>query len=109
MDYYLDENDVHRAKATTGMELLASFLEEDIQSSIEGCNIALRYVSDVEEGLRQPFDATGNAHNVFIQPNHVQIEHLWLDPPVPPLELTVNQFRQAILDWRDFLLTTPTN
>jgi len=109
MSYYLDEHGIHRVKSADGEELLGSFLEEDVQSSLDNCDIVLQSLSDVARGIRQPFHSTGNAHDVFIQPDRVCIEHLWLYPPVLPLELTMNQFRQALLDWRTFLLSTLTD
>ena len=109
MTYYLDEHGIHRVMSTEGRELLGSFLEEDVQSSLDNCDIVLQFLSEVERGVRQPLHSTGNAHDVFIQQNRVHIEHLWLYPPVLPLELTADEFRQALLDWRTFLLTTRAN
>ncbi len=104
---YLDELGIYRHGSVDGQELLGSFLEEDIQSSIDSCDIVLQLLLDVEQGVREPFELTGNAHAVLMQPGKVSIEHLWLYPPVPPLELTAEQFRQALLEWRNFIATTP--
>lgn len=106
MKYYLDEHGIHRVRSVDGEELLGSFLEEDVQSSLDNCGIVLQSLSDVERGACQPFHSTGNAHDVFIQSDRVHIEHLWLLPPMQPLELTIGRFRQALLEWRAFLVAT---
>lgn len=78
--------------------MLASFLEQDIQSSVDGCQEFLNAVAAVEQGRREEWRATGNAHTVTIRPTGVTIESEW-DPESRPCELTLTEFEQALNDW----------
>ena len=86
--------------------MLSSFLEEDVQGSANGCDLFLQEISDVEQGKREAFHSTGNAHDVLIEVSSITIEPLW-DTSLPPLHLHPSQYREALLEWRAFITTIP--
>lgn len=102
LNCYEDGRGFRRAETPPGLETLRTFLEDDVQGSLDGCELLLKELSDVEKGARPPFDFTGNACNVAVEPGTVTIENLWDDSSMP-LKLSPMEYRQAISEWRAFL------
>jgi len=102
LNCYMDERGFRRAETPLGLETLGSFLEDDVQGSLDNCELLLETLTEVEQGARPPFHSTGNAHDVSVEPGVVTIENIWSDT-LMPLRLSPMQYRQAISEWRAFL------
>ncbi len=102
LNCYMDEHGSRRAETPPGLETLGMFLEDDVQGSLESCELLLKDLKDVERGARPPIDATGNAHHVVVEPGVVTIENVWDDLRMP-LKMPPMQYRQAISEWYAFL------
>jgi len=83
-------------------------LENDVQGSIIGCDLALQDAEDVEQGKCEAFHSTGNAFDVLIEAGYVTIDSLW-DDALPSLKLNLSEYREALLEWRGFIIETSTN
>lgn len=81
--------------------LIATFLEQDVQSGPRGCQELLNTIDEIENGRRLEWSGTYNAHAVTIRPDGVVIENLWSDSfGVAHLPLEV--FRGCIKAWAAF-------
>ena len=81
--------------------LIATFLEEDVQSGPSGCQELLNTIEEIENGRRLQWSGTYNAHAVTIRPDGVVIENLWSDSfGVAHLPLEV--FRGCLKAWAAF-------
>lgn len=91
-----------RAAAEPAYELLAAFLEADIQGSDAAASGVLDGVAAVAEGRESAFELTGNAHSVTATVDGVVITPLWVEDAA--LRVTLAEFSDAVRTWRDFLI-----
>lgn len=98
---YTDENGFLRADVEKGDELLAWFLEQDIQSSTESCKDMLGICNKVEMGKIPMWKGTGNAHTVTIKSENVKIKNEFLDIDFF-LEIPLMDFKNALKEWLVF-------
>lgn len=99
---YLDDNGFARADAPEGKEMLGNYFVQDIQGDAEDCNELLALVNEIEEGKRDMWDGTGNAHTIMIRPSGITIENEW-DESLGRCVVTINEFREAASDWLAFI------
>lgn len=96
LNFYRDE--AGHARAQGNDERLATFLETDLQSSIEICEELLRLV----DGDDTHSEFSGNAHHVAISSKTVTIEST-ADPDAPDRRLSRAEFQHAINGWLSFI------
>ncbi len=96
------DNEGYRCVDPNGLHpLIASFLEQDVQSGFSGCQELLEIVDDIEHGRRVEWSSTYNAHAVTIRPDGVVIENLW-DDSLGVAHLPLKVFRSCIESWAEF-------
>lgn len=96
---YKDENGYPRAMADDEQnEVVAAFLEQDIQGSISMVEELLRVLDQVKNGQLKNWEGTGNAHTVVITPEAVVFENEFEDG----LRSTIspNEFEMALRSWQ---------
>lgn len=104
--FYWDQDRLARAKLPSSQDLVASFLEEDIQLVLPRCDEFLRLCEEARADPGYQCSRVGNAHKVTIRANAVVIENLYLDD-LAPCTLSIDQFRDLVAAWRDFIATRP--
>lgn len=95
---HIDEDGYPRAIFDPPNEILGSFLEEDIQTSPQVCNLILSACNDVSNGRIGVWDDVGNAHRLIIQNGRVRISNEYSDY-YSPCEVTIDEFTQVLLKW----------
>lgn len=91
-----------RAAADAAHELVAAFLEADLQASDTAARELLDDLKAIAEGREARLEMTGNAHAVTATADGVIIEALWVEGDALPLSL--GEFIDAVRTWHDFLL-----
>jgi uncharacterized protein YacL (UPF0231 family) len=96
--YFRDEQGFPRVETGDSHPNIGSFLEQDIQSSTEGCREYMAAAEDVETGRLPKWSGTGNAHTVTIQSDGVSIENVW-DESLGVAEVSIPEFKQCLGSW----------
>jgi uncharacterized protein YacL (UPF0231 family) len=84
------------------LEILAWYLEQDIQKSVFCCDEIMKAAELVQKGEIDFWKGTGNAHTVTIKPESVTIVNEFSDE-VDSCLITTNEFKNAVLSWRNFI------
>jgi hypothetical protein len=95
---FRDDNGFPRVESQGGHPNIGTYLEQDIGSSIRGCQGCMSVVEDVEAGRLPKWSGTGNAHTVTIRPDGVSIENVW-DESVGVAEMSILEFKQCLGSW----------
>lgn len=77
--FTVDENGILRAELEEGDAIVGWFLEQDIQSSSNGCKEYIRSLDLVANGSEQRWEATGNAFMVTAHRDVTLIESIFSD------------------------------
>jgi hypothetical protein len=93
-----DANGYPRAEGEGAYQLLGTFLEQDVQGSLNGCNEYLGIISQIRSGLLPEWSGLGNAHNVSITESGVVIENEWAIPNSRST-VSLDEFENAIRQW----------
>lgn len=95
---YRDEEGYRRFNPNGLHPLIATFLEEDVQSGPSGCRELLNTIEEIKGGRRSEWSGTYNAHAVTIRPDGVVIENLWCNT-LGVAHLPLNVFRDCLETW----------
>ncbi len=96
------EGAVHRVSCEPRYALLARFLEGDLQESAAIADRVLAILESVRKGVRKKAVLTGNAHTIILLQERVRLESDF-DPLAAPLEISSEEFRDAVRRWRGFV------
>lgn len=96
-----------RAGASSGAdaeagELLARFLESDVQGNLQHARELLHTIDRVEAGRLAAWSETGNAHTLKLSPAGAVLESLY-DEAAPDQRLPLAELRRAVAGWQEFL------
>jgi uncharacterized protein YacL (UPF0231 family) len=97
---YRDDTGLLRARAADKDQLLAVFLETDIQEDKDMAIELLRQVKALQNGEKKRYETSGNAHTVTMTPKAVTIESLF-DDEAPRYRLKLAHFRDILTQWAD--------
>lgn len=98
---YRDEKGYRRVNPNGLHPLIATFLEEDVQSGFVGCQELLNTLGEIRDGRRVEWSGTYNAHAVTIGLDGAVIENLW-DDSLGVAHLPLDVFRGCIEAWAAF-------
>jgi len=101
MRLYRDSSGDPRAHGETGKELLAQFLESDVQDSATLGRKILKVIDKIAGGHLDEWERTGNAYTLTLAPDGADIEPEMDD--AEPLHLTLAELRDGVARWVDFL------
>jgi uncharacterized protein YacL (UPF0231 family) len=102
LDLYRDSAGDPRARGKGHAQMVAGFLESDLQDSPEAAREVLRAVDDVESGRAKSWEHTGNAYTLTLSPEGAAIQEENAED-AKPHRLTLEALRQAVADWAAFL------
>jgi len=100
LDLYRDPQGLPRAR---GENLLARFLESDVQGSVITAYDILGMVDRVESGETERWEGTGNAHTLTLTPDGALIQDELADD-TEALHLPLAELREALNAWIALLL-----
>jgi hypothetical protein len=103
LDLYRDGQGHPRAQAEAPDDLLARFLESDVQGSVTSAFDYLETLDRVESGELHHWEGTGNAHTLTLTPDGALIEAEWEWEP-RALQLSHAELREALNGWVALLL-----
>jgi uncharacterized protein YacL (UPF0231 family) len=106
MRLYRDSSGDPRAHGDKGKELLAQFLESDIQDSVSLGRKVLAAIDKVAGGHLGEWERTGNAYTLTLAPDGAEIEPEMpemADTTAEPLHLTLAELREGVARWVAFL------
>ncbi len=103
MRLYRDSSGDPRAHGEKGHEILARFLESDIQDSASLGRKILAAIDKVAGGHLDEWERTGNAYTLTLTPDGAEIEPE-MDDDAEPLHLSLAELRQGVERWVEFLL-----
>jgi uncharacterized protein YacL (UPF0231 family) len=100
ISFYRDDSNMLRAKTADKAQLLATFLETDIQEDKALATELLKQVDAVNSGKKKRYETSGNAHAVTMTPKTMKIESLF-DDEMPPYRLKLTLFKKVLTQWID--------
>ena len=83
-------------------DLLARFLESDIQGSATSTRRLLDLLDRIEAGEIERWEETGNAHTLELRPDGATIVPEW-DEQAAPQRVSLAELRNALNGWLDLL------
>ncbi len=101
---YKDSAGVFRAIYPKEYQELGFYLEQDVQSSIAGCDELLSICNEILLGESPEWSGTGNAHTLTIKRSSVCIENEFVDDSIM-CEVSLSDFQIALQDWRTLIET----
>jgi hypothetical protein len=102
MKLYRDSSGDPRARGEKGRELLARFLESDLQGSPSLGRKVLAAIDKIAGGHLDDWERTGNAYTLTLSPKGAAIEPE-LDDDAGPLHLPLAELREAVAHWVEFV------
>jgi len=106
MRLYRDSSGDPRAHGEKGKELLAQFLESDVQDSVSLGRKILAAIDKIAGGHLDEWERTGNAYTLTLAPDGADIEPEMADTmadTTEPLHLTLAELREGVARWVAFL------
>lgn len=103
MRCFTDAHGFRRINVAPLPDTVASFLESDIQGSLETADEFLAQVDRIVSGKPQSWEATGNAFAITLTRDGVSIDCVWGDDNC---KLSLADFRECLLAWRAFVSGT---
>ena len=102
LQFYWDSTGDPRARCEGPGEMVAGFLESDLQGSIASAHEVLRALDAVESGELTDWERTGNAYTLALSAEGATF---WneMDEEAEPYTLSLAQTRQVVADWVSFL------
>lgn len=100
MQCFTDNHGFRHIDVTPLPNTVASFLESDIQASVETADLFLTQVNQIMSGNLDIREATGNAFAIILTRDSVSIDCLWADDNCT---LSLTEFRECLHAWRDFI------
>jgi uncharacterized protein YacL (UPF0231 family) len=105
MHFYRDAAGDPRAVCAESRELLARFLESDVQGSEEHAREILGAIDRVAAGEEPSWEETGNAHTLTLSPDGATIEADF-EEEAAPCRIPLDELRDALTGWLAFLERT---
>lgn len=106
MHFYRDAAGDPRATSPAPRELLARFLESDVQGSAEHAREILGAIERVA-GEGGSWQETGNAHTLILSPEGALIESEFEEEgEAAPCRISLDELRAALTGWLAFLERT---
>ena len=102
LNFYRDANGDPRADGGSANQLLAGFLESEIQGSSKMCGFLLDAIDRIINGSLEQWEESGNAYTIALIRQGVRIEALF-DDSVSVFELSLERFRDTVLRWKAFI------
>ena len=106
MRFHRDSSGDPRAHGEKGREqLLAGFLESDVQGSAAHGRKILAAIDKIAGGHLDDWERTGNAYTLTLSPGGADIESEMDDDDAGagPLHLSLDELREAVARWVDFV------
>jgi hypothetical protein len=103
LDLYRDEQGLPRARGGGPDDLLARFLESDVQGSVITAYDILGMLDRVESGETELWEGTGNAYTLTLTVHGARIEDELADD-AEALDLPLSELREALDAWIGLLL-----
>jgi uncharacterized protein YacL (UPF0231 family) len=105
MRFHRDPSGDPRARGEKGREQLAGFLESDVQGSVSQGRKILAAIDKIAGGHLDDWERTGNAYTLTLSPDGADIEPEMDDDDADagPLHLTLDELREAVARWVDFV------
>ena len=103
LDLYRDGQGLPRARAEAPDDLLARFLESDVQGSVITAYDILGMLDRVESGETDLWEGTGNAYTLTLTPHGALIQDELADD-TEALHLPLAEMREALSAWIALLL-----
>jgi hypothetical protein len=103
MHFYRDAAGDPRAASPPPRELLARFLESDVQGSEGHAREILGAIDRVEAGETRSWQETGNAHTLTLSPEGATIEAEFTEDEAAPCRISLDELRAALGGWIAFL------
>jgi len=98
---YLDAHGRNRAESPEGLEALAGFLEQDVQSSVTWCDELLSILQDIDHRVVPTWEGTGNTFTLTLDSRVASLQCEYDDGTC--CCLAVSDFRAALQSWRSFI------
>ncbi len=103
LDLYLDDHGLPRARWQGPYDLVARFLESDVQGSVATAQDLLGLVDRVESGELESWEGTANIHTLSLGPDGgILVDEL--DESSPPQNVSLADLREALEAWIALLL-----
>lgn len=102
LELYWDEAGDPRARSRKKNDLLASFLESDIQGSDTYAREILEAIDKVAAGDLDEWERTGNAHTLSLTRAWAEIQPE-IDDEAPSRRLPLRDLREAVRRWLELL------
>lgn len=102
LQFYRDTAGDARARCEGPGQVVAGFLESDLQDSPASAHEVLRAIEDVEAGRLDSWERTGNAHTLTLSPEGAAIQDE-MDEDAEPYVLSLPEIREVVADWVSFL------
>jgi uncharacterized protein YacL (UPF0231 family) len=99
--FHRDSEGELRAQADHGRDLLAQWLESDVQESAVLGRKVIAAIDKVASGKLDDWERTGNAYTLTLASGGASIEPDFED--AEPLELPLAELREAVARWVEFL------
>ena len=80
------------------MDLLAQYLESDVQDSPEVTLLLLELLDQIEAGDLESWEGTGNAYTLTLAPGGATIQPEF-GSDTEPRRISLNDLRDALEDW----------
>jgi uncharacterized protein YacL (UPF0231 family) len=107
MHFYRDDAGDPRASGSEPKELLARFLESDVQGSESYAGEILAAIERVAAGEEESWQETGNAHTLILDSEGATIEAEYEeDGEAPPCRISLDELRGTLIGWLHFLERT---
>jgi uncharacterized protein YacL (UPF0231 family) len=99
--FHRDSEGDLRVQADDGRDLLAQWLESDLQESASLGRKVIAAIDKVAAGKLDDWERTGNAYTLTLTPSGAAIEPDFED--AEPLELPLAELREAVARWVEIL------
>ena len=102
LEFYRDTAGDPRARGKGQGEVLAHFLEGDLQGSGKQGRAILRAIDRIEAGKLDRWEVTGNAYTLSLSPQGASLVNE-IDEDAKPFELPLAQLKETVADWTAFV------
>lgn len=102
LEFHRDAAGDPRAQADEGGDLLAGWLESDVQGGASLGHKILTAIDKVASGDLDEWERTGNVYTLTLSPEGADIRPE-LEEEAEPLHLSLAELREALARWLDFV------
>ena len=102
LQLFRDEDGCPRAWGDGPGDLLAGWLESDVQGSPEVARELLDLVDRIASGEMDRWEGTGNAYTLTLTPEGATIEAEW-EEDAPSRRASLSEVREALAGWLDLI------